>query len=161
MNKLYFKKTNQDFINFIISAPAFSIAAAGLAYILYIKNGKLPMPNDISPFDVLILVFASFRLTRLFVYDKVMDFFRDLFTDIKNIEVLEEDIKIHKKNFPYGIRRTVHDLLYCSWCTNVWMSLFVIFFYYFSIISWFFIFMLAISGAATIIQIITNKIEFS
>lgn len=155
-----FTKTNQDFINFISSGPAFSIAAVFLAYVLYKKNGKLPMPADINPFDVLILVFASFRLTRLFVYDKVMEFFRDLFVDIKDIELLDDEVAVHKKNFPYGLRRTVHDLLHCPWCTNVWMSLFVIFFYYFSAISWFFIFMLAISGAGTFIQIITNKIEF-
>lgn len=152
------QKTNQDFINFITSIPAFGITMVFLAYILYIARGG--MPSEIKIFDFILIVLASFRTTRLFVYDKVMEFFRDLFMKVEKIDVLESEVVIHKKNFSYGIRRTVRDLLYCPWCTNVWVSLFIIFFYFLSPLSWFFIFALAVSGAGTFIQIITNKIEF-
>lgn len=153
------RKENQDFINFITSTPAFFLAAGVFAYILYLVNGKLP--TEINVFDFIIIILASFRMTRLLVYDKVMEFFRGLFVKIERIEVLEDEVKIHSKNYPYGIRRTVHDLLHCPWCTNVWASLIASFLYFLSPISWFFIFLLAVSGAGTFIQIITNKIEFS
>jgi len=147
-----FLKTNQDFINFISSTPAFFLA------VLYSTLGALP--TKIGVFDFVIIILASFRITRLFVYDKVMEFFRDLFVDIKSVEVQDDEVVVRKKNFPYGIRRTVHDLLYCPWCTNAWVSLFIAFFYFLSPVFWFFIFMFAVSGAGTFIQIITNKVEF-
>lgn len=153
------QKENQDFINFITSVPAFFILSVLLAYALYkIKGG---LPREIKLFDFILIILASFRMTRLFVYDKVMEFFRNLFARFVDIKVLEDDVRINTVNFPYGIRRTVRDLLYCPWCTNVWMSLILGFFYFLSPLSWFFIFIIAISGAGTFIQIITNKVEFS
>ncbi len=98
-------------------------------------------PTTISTFDFILLSLATFRLIRLFVYDKVSLFVREYFANGKS-----------------GPKKTVGDLLGCPWCFGVWASTFLIFFYYVMPMAWFVILILAVSGAASFIQIFINMI---
>ncbi|QPC46096.1 DUF1360 domain-containing protein [Mangrovibacillus cuniculi] len=72
--------------------------------------------------DFVILAFASFRITHLFVYDKIMEWFRaPFFDEVKIIEDhgKEETYIIPKKN---GIKGFIGELLHCYWCTGVWSA---------------------------------------
>ncbi|MBU8877489.1 DUF1360 domain-containing protein [Bacillus sp. FJAT-29790] len=78
---------------------------------------------DISFMELLILALASFRLTRLLLYDKITEFMRNPFFD----EIQETNEKgetevylIPKKG---GIRGFLGKLLSCHWCTGIWSSL--------------------------------------
>ncbi len=142
-----FRRENQDFINFIIS----SVAYISLVIILIsILNSKGTLPNRISVFDFVLILFATLRLTELFVYDKVMQFFRDI-----------EEIEIKKTPTKYGLRRTVHDLLGCPWCTSIWTATIITFLYFLIPEIWILILILAVSGGATMIQLATNMIGWT
>ncbi|MFC0271908.1 DUF1360 domain-containing protein [Metabacillus herbersteinensis] len=72
--------------------------------------------------QLVIFALASFRLTRLLVFDKITEFIRRPFhreveeTD-KNGD-LETYIEIKGK----GFRAWIGELLSCYWCTGVWCS---------------------------------------
>ncbi|MDB5204329.1 MAG: hypothetical protein JWP09_357 [Candidatus Taylorbacteria bacterium] len=156
--KIRFRKENQDLMNFVTSIVAYILTATLL--IVYLKNQR-GFPRGISVFDFFLLLFATLRLTEFFVYDKSMQFFRDLFVDIKSIEVKKNNIIIQKSATNYGIRRVVHDLLGCPWCTSIWTATFITFFHFLFPDLWILILILALSGGATMIQLITNAIGWT
>lgn len=66
---------------------------------------------------------AVFRLTRLFVYDKITAFIREPFHRevMMKDESGEEAVYIEIKG--KGIQAFIGELLSCYWCTGVWCSL--------------------------------------
>lgn len=72
--------------------------------------------------DFVLLALASFRLTRLLVYDKITAFLRKPFhkeiTEIAPDGTVEEYIEIKGT----GIRKWIGELLSCHWCTGVWSA---------------------------------------
>ncbi len=90
----------------------------------------------------LVAIFAVFRLIRLVTYDKVTNFIRHWFR------------KGHFESFRYG----VHELLSCPWCSGMWISLVFVPFVYHSDFIRFFAVIFAISGVATLIQLLANTI---
>lgn len=119
----------------------------GLGLFILVRVAGMP-PLFINGFDFALIVFAAFRLTRLFVYDKIMQWFRDLFLENG---ALPED----------GPTRTISDILACPWCVGVWFALLLVFFYYLTPFAWFFILVLAISGVATVVQLLANWVGWS
>ena len=87
------------------------------------------------------MTLAVFRIIRLFVYDRITKWFRDMFV-----------------GFESGPGKTINDLLGCPWCIGVWASVVVVFFYYLSSISWIVILMLAVASVASFLQILANLI---
>jgi len=109
--------------------------------------------TDVTVFEFVILALATFRLTRLFVYDKITAFFREQFYD-----VVELKTKRYLEKPARGPRRTLADLLSCPWCTGVWFAATVVFFYYLTPYAWYPILFLAIAGVATTLQLLANMI---
>lgn len=66
---------------------------------------------------LIVLGLASFRLTRLVVFDKITEFIRSPFLD-----EVEEDGEIYTVPKASGIRKWIGGLLSCYWCTGVWAS---------------------------------------
>ncbi|MTH53207.1 DUF1360 domain-containing protein [Bacillus mangrovi] len=60
---------------------------------------------------------AIFRLTRLFVYDKITDWLRRPFH-----EEYKSGDGIYIKMKGKGIRKWIGELLSCYWCTGVWCT---------------------------------------
>ncbi len=130
-------KKNQIFWNFIFTVIyMFLVIVSGL--ILYFLN---KFPSQIGIFDFIVLIFAIFRLIRLFVYDYIMKYIRNYF-----------------EKFESGPGKTMSNLLNCPWCTGIWMALFASFFYFLTPIAWYPIFLLAVAGIASYFQIIIIKI---
>ncbi|MGO4886880.1 DUF1360 domain-containing protein [Anaerobacillus sp. MEB173] len=107
--------------------------------------------------DLVILILASFRLTRLIVFDEITSFIRKPFLTVTYQEnedgQLVENIEFKGK----GLRYWFGVLLSCHWCVGIWASLgIVMLFFYFPLFN-FFLLVLAISGAASFIQ---SKTEF-
>jgi len=112
---------------------------------------------SVSLYEFVILSLATQRLTRLFVYDSIMQFVRDLFLDLKEVEENGEII-IERHKPTTHVSRLMYELLACPWCTSVWMSLFVFgSFFVFPILNLLWL-LLAGSAVATFIQISINKI---
>lgn len=77
---------------------------------------------NIDIWDFTILALASFRLTRLIVFDKITEFLRNPFFD--EVEEENEDGTMEVYYLPKGtpIKKIIGELLSCYWCTGVWVS---------------------------------------
>ena len=145
---------DQAIWNFIFTVFFLGLVVLGMR-VLY-TAGQLPL--TINLFDLALIVLATFRLIRLFVYDKIMLWFRDLFWQkITVVDELGGSVTIKQKRSD-GPFRTISDLLGCPWCFGVWASFFVCFFYYITPFAWFPILFLAIAGVATFVQLLANMI---
>ncbi|MFT4412443.1 DUF1360 domain-containing protein [Fredinandcohnia humi] len=102
---------------------------------------------------------ASFRLTRLLVFDKITSFIRKPF--LHEYEETEPDgttatyVDVKGK----GLRAWIGELLSCYWCTGIWSSGFL----YIAWILWpigieVLISILGIAGLAAIIETIVTKL---
>jgi len=106
-------------------------------YMKQVRGGYL---ISVPPFDAVMMAFATLRITRLVVYDKISQWFRDLFA--------------HDNSF----FATIRDLLSCPWCIGIWASLAVVFCYFVFSWAWFVIFFLALAGAGSLLQVTANAI---
>ncbi|WP_160720805.1 DUF1360 domain-containing protein [Bacillus sp. USDA818B3_A] len=100
-----------------------------------------------------ILSLASFRLTRLLVFDRIFEFVREPFFE----EVTEEhdgEIEIYYVPKKSGIKKFIGELLSCYWCTGVWSAAFIVGFHYVCPeISRPIILILAVAGFASLIEL--------
>lgn len=145
---------------YILYSLFFIAVAIGMLYSLRMSLGRLP--TSIPFFDLCLLILATFRLTRLFVYDKITHFLRDMFQHAEE-EYTQEGVTYTKKvERSHGALRVAYELLVCPWCFSVWAGLFVAYAYFLKTeLFWLPILILAISGVATAIQILVNLIGWS
>lgn len=122
-----------------ISMALYAILMGIGGYWIYQAHDE--MPTSIPVFDAAIIGLATFRLVRLFTYDSVTDFIRSYFRQYKK-----------------GPGRTMYNLLSCPWCTGVWMALFSVTAYFLTEYAWYPIFVLAIAGVGSYLQIIIWKV---
>lgn len=107
---------------------------------------------DLSWFDLLILILASFRITHLMVFDKITMFIRKPFITVIYDEDDSGNIEesIHPKGS--GLRYFIGSLLSCYWCCGVWVSFAVVAVYFYIPISYPLLIVFAVAGAAAIIE---------
>jgi hypothetical protein len=107
---------------------------------------------EISWIHLVILILASFRLTHLIVYDKITEFIRNPFIEVtsENDENGETRQAVRVKG--EGFQHWLGTLLTCYWCTGVWSSLAVVIVYLYVPILFPVLLILAIAGAAAIIE---------
>ena len=150
----YRTKEDQNMWNMLFSV-LFLIIFVLSFYVLVRIRGSIP--HTIPLFDVVLMVFATFRITRLVVYDKITRFFREWFVEC---EVVEKDGVPHFKlvTIENGIRGTIHDLLGCPWCIGIWSALIIAFAYFAFDWAWYVIFVLALAGAGSLLQLTANMI---
>ena len=109
------------------------------ATFLFYKIDKIS--TSVSIFDFFLMGLAVFRIVRLVNQDLIFDFARDYFDKYKT-----------------GARYSISQLINCPWCVGIWSAFFIGFLYFLNPFTWFFIFILALAGAGTIIYIIINFI---
>jgi hypothetical protein len=148
-------KDDQNFWNFVFSV-IFAVLLALSVGSFYAAYGGTPA--FISVFDMILVSLAIFRITRLFVYDKILQFLRDTFMQAR--EFTGDDGRVYVERRPYsrGPLRTISDLLACPWCTAMWASLVVVYGYYMLPYAWYIILMLAIAGVASLVQLFANML---
>lgn len=108
---------------------------------------------------IILLGLATFRLTRLIVFDKITEFIRRPFFD--EVEEKEDDgtIEIYLIPKKSGIKGWVGELLSCYWCTGIWVSMFLAGLHlYQSAIGDYIIIVLSIAAIGSIIETIVSKI---
>lgn len=121
----------------------FSLFFAVLAlYAVLILDSLGLLPVHIVFYDAVLITLATFRLIRLFTYDVITKFIRQWF-------VGKDD---------HSFLGTMGTLINCPWCIGLWFALIVTFFYLITPYAWFIIFILAVSGMASIVQIGSNGI---
>jgi energy-converting hydrogenase Eha subunit G len=150
------QKDDQNFWNIMYSL-FFIVVAVLMIRSLYITNGHLP--TSIPLFDLGLLILATFRLTRLFVYDKITHFLRDMFQHVEEVYTQEGITYYAKTPRTGGPLRTAYELLICPWCFSIWAALFVTYAYFLRTqLFWLPILILAISGLASAVQVFVNMI---
>lgn len=109
--------------------------------------------------QLVIFGFASFRLTRLLVFDKITEFIRHPFH--REVEEMDEngDTVTYIEIKGTGLRAWIGELLSCYWCTGIWCTAFL----YGAWIFWPqgaepLIFILAIAGVAGMIETLVIKL---
>lgn len=136
--------TDQYFWNFVFLLFFVSLIVLG-AIILEAKS-RIPL-SDLSVVDYLLITLATWRLTRLFVYDTVTKFFREQFMDVVQVG---KECRLEKPKA--GPRRTIADLLCCPWCFGMWAAGMVTFSYLLTPYVIFPVILLAISAVATFLN---------
>ncbi|MCP1188280.1 DUF1360 domain-containing protein [Priestia flexa] len=100
-----------------------------------------------------LFVFATFRLTRLIVFDKITGFIRQPFHEM----VKEVDEQGNEMTYltvkGKGLRKWIGELLSCYWCTGMWCAIAIYAGYtFFPQVAIPAIIILAIAGCAGIIE---------
>lgn len=133
---------NEKFWNFIYATSFIIVTFIFSYYIIYLKIDFTKISNK----ELVIIALASYRLTRLLVYDKVLNFLRDFIT---------------KKEHKSGFLNSTKYFLTCPWCAGVWMTLMI--FVLFLIVPYglFLVYILAISGIASFLHILISLLWFN
>ncbi|MFD2443218.1 DUF1360 domain-containing protein [Bacillus sp. CGMCC 1.16607] len=109
-------------------------------------------------FDFVILIFATFRLTRLIVYDKITEFLRRPFHQTQEETLPDGTIEEYIIIKGTGLRHWIGELLNCHWCTGIWSAIIIYLCYFFwPSISQPFISILAMAGCASIVQTLLER----
>ncbi|PIT90971.1 sporulation protein [Candidatus Kaiserbacteria bacterium CG10_big_fil_rev_8_21_14_0_10_49_17] len=116
------------------------------------------LPQGLSVFEFFLLSLAAFRLTRLFVYDKITQFIRDWFLRKEVLAGEDGELVIVRRKYVQGPLRTASELLECPWCFGVWAAACVLFFYFITPLSVPVILLLAIAGVATFFQLLATMV---
>jgi hypothetical protein len=142
--------TDQYFWNVIFII--FYVMVLVMAVIILDTEARMPY-TDLRLFDLILITLASFRMTRLFVYDGMTKFIREQFYDAK---IVRNKVTLVKP--VTGPRRTLADLMSCPWCFGVWATTTVLFFYLLTSYAMLPILILALSGVATYMQLFANMV---
>ncbi|WP_407271735.1 DUF1360 domain-containing protein [Radiobacillus sp. PE A8.2] len=76
----------------------------------------------LSWFIFMLLGLATFRLTRLLVFDDITSFIRAPFHEEREEVTEDETIEVIIYIKGKGLRRFVGELLSCHWCTGIWCA---------------------------------------
>ena len=119
---------------------------ASLFYILLVillgfglKNKGIDI-NQIKIWEVFLIAIASYRLTRILVFDKIFKVFRDFIRSRSKLSVFY----------------VVKEILGCPWCAGVWVALVNVTIYFLVPFGNLFIYLLAIAGIASFFVILVN-----
>lgn len=147
-------KDDQNFWDLVLSV-LFALLLIAAGWSLWRAYGAYPW--RIGWLDALLLSLAVFRITRLLVYDKITRFIREWFMLKKEVTHDDGTKWVQLSTRKKGLFAAVHDLLQCPWCTGMWVALVAVWGYFLFPWAWFVMLMLAVSGAASIVQLMANR----
>lgn len=112
-----------------------------------------------SVFEFLLLALASFRLTRLLVFDNITEFLRRPFHRIVEETLPDGTVEEYMEIKGTGLRKWIGELLSCHWCTGVWSAIFLYVIYRYNYeLAEPLIFILAIAGFAAIVETVVGRV---
>lgn len=142
--------TDQYFWNIVFLL--FYVGLLVMAVIILDSEAYLPY-TSLTLLDLTLITLASFRITRMFVYDSLTRFLREQFYDVKMVRAKATLVKP-----TVGPRRTLADLITCPWCFGVWATTWVTFFYLLTPLAYFPTLILALASVATLLQLFANAL---
>jgi len=126
----------QKFWNFLATI-VYIVFVVLLGYSLKQKGIQI---EQIRIWEVFLLALATYRLTRILVFDKIFKFFRDFVRAKSQLQVFY----------------VVKEILGCPWCAGVWVALVILAIYFLVPYGNLFIYLLAIAGIASFFVIFVN-----
>ena len=120
----------------------FIVCLAGLGYAL--KSAGIGR-KDFTLGNMALMIFATYRLTRILVFDKIFKLFRDFFRTHQRLYVL------------YVIK----EIITCPWCAGVWVALVIVALFFLVPFGDIFVILLTVSGIASFVVILVNYVGLS
>ena len=90
--------------------------------------------------EAILIVLASYRMTRILVFEKIFKYFRDVL----------------KKRESLYLIGTFSSIITCPWCAGVWVTLTIIVFYFLVPYGALLVYVLALAGVASIVILYSN-----
>ena len=93
--------------------------------------------------EAVLVVLASYRMTRILVFEKIFKYFRDAMKKRENLYVIG----------------TIHSMITCPWCAGVCVTLTIIVFYFLVPFGVVLVYVLALAGVASMLILISNLLH--
>ncbi len=120
----------------------FVVCLVGLGFALEYKGISM---QDFTVGNITLMILATYRLTRILVFDKIFKLFRDFFRSRQRLYVFY----------------VVKEIITCPWCAGIWVALIIITLYFLIPFGDLFIVLLSISGIASFIVVLVNFLGLS
>lgn len=99
--------------------------------------------EEINFKEAAVIILASYRMTRILVFEKIFKYFRNVLKNNENLYVIG----------------TVHSMVTCPWCAGVWVTLIIVVFYYLVPHGILLVYVLALAGLASMVILISNLLH--
>jgi len=111
-----------------------------VGYLLDIKGVEI---EEITLKEAIVIILASYRMTRILVFEKIFKYFRDM-------------LKRREDLYLIG---TLSSIITCPWCAGVWVTLTIIVFYFLIPFGVLLVYVLALAGIASIVILYSNMLH--
>jgi hypothetical protein len=111
-----------------------------VGYLLDIKGVEI---EEITLKEAIVIILASYRMTRILVFEKIFKYFRDM-------------LKRREDLYLIG---TLSSIITCPWCAGVWVTLIIIVFYFLIPFGVLLVYVLALAGIASIVILYSNMLH--
>ena len=99
--------------------------------------------RNLSLKEAVVVILASYRMTRILVFEKIFKYFRDVMKKRENLYVIG----------------TIHSMITCPWCAGVWVTLIIIVFYFLIPYGDLLVYVLALAGLASMVILVSNLLH--
>jgi len=99
--------------------------------------------RDLTLKEAVLVILATYRMTRILVFEKILKHFRDALKRRENLYVIG----------------TIHSMVTCPWCAGVWVTLVIIVFYFLVPYGALLVYVLALAGLASMMILISNLLH--
>jgi hypothetical protein len=135
-------QNNQQKSSNFLATIFFLICVVGLGYGLKYRGITT---DNFNAGNISLMVLATYRLTRIFVFDKIFKLFRDFF-------------RAHQRLYVFYV---IKEIITCPWCAGVWVALITVAIWFLVPFGQLFIILLSISGVASFVVILVNYVGLS
>ncbi len=120
-----------------------------------LTTGGIEQISEINAFHFILLGLAAFRITRLFTLDVITEFIRGPFVKERSYRTPEGVFKVDQEARDESpLREHIGELISCYWCAGIWISLGLVFAYFYipSAIFLPFLLLLGIAGIQALLE---------
>lgn len=93
--------------------------------------------------EAVVIVLASYRMTRILVFEKIFKYFRNVLKKREDLYVIG----------------TLSSIVTCPWCAGVWVTLIIVVFYFLVPYGMLLVYVLALAGVASMVILISNLLH--
>jgi len=108
----------------------------------FLKRAEVDI-KDLTMKEAVLVILASYRMTRILVFEKIFKYFRDVLQNRENLYIIG----------------TIHSMITCPWCAGVWVTLFIIVFYFLVPYGTLLVYVLALAGLASMLILVSNLLH--
>jgi hypothetical protein len=121
---------------------AFVFFGAVLLVGYFLKKAEIDI-RDLTMKEAVLVILATYRMTRILVFEKILKHFRDALKRRENLYVIG----------------TIHSMVTCPWCAGVWVTLVILVFYFLVPYGALLVYVLALAGLASMVILVSNLLH--